>query len=69
VIHTLAFANYPSLCDVMLAVGPLTVTTGGKSNAYRVLRLLVAAAEGQLGRAQAARGRHMEVDVLRHSPT
>jgi predicted ATPase len=60
VIHTLAFAGYRSLRDLRLAVGPLTVITGGngagKSNVYRGLRLLADAAEGQLGRALAREG-------------
>lgn len=59
-IRTLAFAGYRSLRDLRLAVGPLTVVTGGngvgKSNVYRGLRLLVDAAEGQLGRALAREG-------------
>ena len=60
VITTLAFGNYRSLRDLRLSVGPLTVITGGngtgKSNVYRALRLLVDAAEGQLGRALAREG-------------
>jgi len=60
VIRTLAFGNYRSLRDLRLSVGPLTVITGGngtgKSNVYRALRLLVDAAEGQLGRALAREG-------------
>jgi predicted ATPase len=60
VIRTLAFGNYRSLRDLRLSVGPLTVITGGngtgKSNVYRGLRLLVDAAEGQLGRALAREG-------------
>ncbi len=59
-INTLAFGNYRSLRDLRLSVGPLTVITGGngtgKSNVYRALRLLVDAAEGQLGRALAREG-------------
>lgn len=59
-IKTLAFGNYRSLRDLRLSVGPLTVITGGngtgKSNVYRGLRLLVDAAEGQLGRALAREG-------------
>jgi predicted ATPase len=60
VITTLAFGNYRSLRDLRLSIGPLTVITGGngtgKSNVYRALRLLVDAAEGQLGRALAREG-------------
>lgn len=43
-IHTLAVENYRSLKDVTISLGQLTVITGangsGKSNVYRVLRLL-----------------------------
>jgi predicted ATPase len=60
VIRTLAFGNYRSLRDLRLSVDRLTVITGGngtgKSNVYRALRLLVDAAEGQLGRALAREG-------------
>ena len=59
-IKTLAFGNYRSLRDLRLSVDRLTVITGGngtgKSNVYRALRLLVDAAEGQLGRALAREG-------------
>lgn len=59
-ITTLAFAGYRSLRELHLAVGQLTVITGGngagKSNVYRALRLLVDAAEGNLGRALAREG-------------
>lgn len=59
-IRTLAFAGYRSLRELRLEVGQLTVITGGngagKSNVYRALRLLVDAAEGQLGRAMAREG-------------
>jgi predicted ATPase len=71
-IHTLAFANYRSLCDVQLAVGPLTVITGGngtgKSNVYRALRLLVDAAEGQLGRAITRAAKRSQIFVISHAP-
>jgi predicted ATPase len=60
VIRTVAFAGYRSLCDLRLALGQLTVITGGngtgKSNVYRALRLLVDAGEGQLARALAREG-------------
>jgi predicted ATPase len=60
VITTLAFEEYRSLRDLRFSVGRLTVITGangtGKSNVYKALRLLVDAAEGQLGRALAREG-------------
>jgi len=60
VIRTLAFGGYRSLRDLCLAVGRLTVITGGngagKSNVYRGLRLLVDAADGNLSRALAREG-------------
>lgn len=59
-ITTLAFAGYRSLRELHLAIGQLTVITGGngtgKSNIYRALRLLVDAADGNLGRALAREG-------------
>ena len=59
-ITTLAFEEYRSLRDLRFSVGRLTVITGangtGKSNVYKALRLLVDAAEGQLGRALAREG-------------
>jgi predicted ATPase len=60
VITTLAFEEYRSLRDLRFSVGRLTVITGangtGKSNVYKALRLLVDAADGQLGRALAREG-------------
>ncbi len=59
-IEVLAFDGYRSLCDLRLSLGTLTVITGGngtgKSNVYRALKLLVDAAEGNLGRALAREG-------------
>ena len=59
-IRTLAVGGYRSLRELKLSVGQLTVVTGGngagKSNIYRALRLLVDAAEGNLGRALAREG-------------
>ncbi len=59
-IETLVFGNYRSLRDLRLGLGQLTVITGangtGKSNVYRALRLLVDAANGELGRALAREG-------------
>lgn len=59
-IQTLAFGNYRSLRDLRLALGRLTVITGGngtgKSNVYRGLKLLVDAANGELARALAREG-------------
>jgi len=53
-------SSYRSLRDLRLSLGRLTVITGdngvGKSNVYRGLRLLVDAADGQLGRALAREG-------------
>jgi len=49
-IHTLAIANYRSLRELVIPLGPLTVVTGpngsGKSNLYRALRLLQETAQG-----------------------
>jgi predicted ATPase len=60
VIKVLAFDGYRSLCDLRLELDQLTVITGGngtgKSNVYRALKLLVDAAEGNLGRALAREG-------------
>ena len=51
-ITTVAVANYRSLHDVVVALGPLTVVTGangsGKSSLYRALRLLAACARGEV---------------------
>ena len=59
-IRVLAFDGYRSLCDLRLELDQLTVITGGngtgKSNVYRALKLLVDAAEGNLGRALAREG-------------
>lgn len=59
-IHTLAVADYRSLRELVLALGPLTLVTGpngsGKSNVYRALRLLAGAAQGQLIAALAREG-------------
>ncbi len=59
-IRTLAFSGYRSLRELRFEIGQLTVITGangaGKSNVYHALRLLVDAAEGQLGRAMAREG-------------
>jgi len=60
VIETLAVAGYRSLRDLVVRLARLTVITGGngsgKSNLYRALRLLVDAADGNLGRAIAREG-------------
>ena len=59
-ITTLAVAGYRSLRDVVLALGPLTVVTGGngsgKSSLYRALRLLSEVAQGRLIASLAAEG-------------
>jgi predicted ATPase len=50
VLATLAIANYRSLRNVIVPLGPLNVVSGengsGKSNLYRALRLLADAAQG-----------------------
>jgi predicted ATPase len=60
VIRRLAVENYRSLRDLRLALGTLTVITGGngagKSNVYRALHLLADAAAGRLGAALAVEG-------------
>ncbi|KIC56489.1 AAA family ATPase [Microbacterium hominis] len=59
-LQTLAVAGYRSLRDVIVPLGPLTVITGpngsGKSNLYRALRLLTAAARGEMIGALAREG-------------
>ncbi len=59
-LQTLAVAGYRSLRDVIVPLGPLTVITGpngsGKSNLYRALRLLAAAARGEVIGALAREG-------------
>lgn len=59
-LQTLAVAGYRSLRDVIVPLAPLTVVTGangsGKSNLYRALRLLAAAARGELVGAVAREG-------------
>lgn len=51
-LTTLAIANYRSLRDLIVPLGPLNVVTGpngsGKSNLYRALRLLALTAKGGL---------------------
>ncbi len=59
-LTTLAIANYRSILDLRVPLGRLNLVTGangsGKSNLYRSLRLLVAAAQGRLVSALAAEG-------------
>lgn len=59
-LQTLAVAGYRSLRDVVVPLGALTVVTGpngsGKSNLYRALRLLAAAARGEVVGAVAREG-------------
>jgi hypothetical protein len=59
-VSLLAVAGYRSLQQLVLPMGPLTLITGangaGKSNLYRALRLVVAAARGDLVRRLAAEG-------------
>jgi predicted ATPase len=51
-IHRLAVSAYRSLQNVVVPFGQLTLVTGangsGKSNLYRALRLLTAAARGTM---------------------
>lgn len=59
-LRTLAVSGYRSLRDVVVPLGDLTVVTGpngsGKSNLYRALRLLAAAAQGDIVGALAREG-------------
>lgn len=59
-LSVLAVRNFRSLRDLKLPAGPLTVITGangsGKSNLYRALRLLAAAAEGRIAEVMAHEG-------------
>lgn len=59
-IRLLSLRNYRSLKDVCFELGPLTVITGvngsGKSNIFRALSLLKAAASGRFGETLAAEG-------------
>ncbi|MFM7264095.1 MAG: AAA family ATPase, partial [Cyanobium sp.] len=59
-VSLLAVAGYRSLQQLVLPMGRLTLITGangaGKSNLYRALRLVVAAARGDLVRRLAAEG-------------
>jgi len=59
-LHTLAIAGYRSLHDIVLPMSQLTVITGengsGKSNLYKSLRLISAAAEGRIVGALAHEG-------------
>lgn len=59
-LMTLAIANYRSIHDLCLPLGPLNVITGangsGKSSVYRALRLLAQAAQGRIVSSLAAEG-------------
>ncbi len=59
-IRTVAAAGYRSLRSIHFPVGPLTVFIGangvGKTNLYRALQLLQAAAAGNLARELASEG-------------
>ena len=59
-LTTLAVANYRSLLDTVIPLGPLNVVTGanasGKSNLYKALRLLAETAQGGVVNALAREG-------------
>ncbi|MFO0709147.1 MAG: AAA family ATPase [Sandaracinus sp.] len=59
-VRCVAIAGYRSLHDLAFAPGPLTVISGGngvgKSNVYRALELMHAAAHGRLARSLALEG-------------
>lgn len=59
-LNTLAVANYRSLRDLVIPLGPLNVVTGangsGKSNLYRALRLLAQTAQGGVTASLAREG-------------
>lgn len=59
-ITTLAIANYRSIRELIMPLGPLNVVSGqngtGKSNLYRALRLLAATAQGGVVAALAREG-------------
>jgi len=59
-LTTLAVANYRSLRELVMPLGPVTLITGGngcgKSNAYRALRLLAETAQGGVVSALAREG-------------
>jgi predicted ATPase len=59
-LTTLAVENFRSLNQLVMPLAPLTVVTGangaGKSNLYGALRLLSAAANGQVVSALAKQG-------------
>lgn len=59
-IHTLAIANYRSIRNLVVPLGPLNLVTGangsGKSNLYRGLRLLCDVAQGNAIHALAREG-------------
>jgi predicted ATPase len=59
-VRCVAIAGYRSLHDLCFAPGPLTVISGGngvgKSNVYRALEMMHAAAQGRLARTLANEG-------------
>ena len=59
-VRRIQVSNYRSLRDLHLELGPVTVLVGengcGKSNLYRAIQLLHAAAAGRLAEAFAAEG-------------